>query len=314
MKQKKTLILGAGFIGGNLARALVKEGTPLRIFTRPTLGIKSIEDILDKVELVYGDFQDDVALRQVTQDVDTVYHLISTTFPSMTLQSSVYDVLSNLLPTIRLVEYCADQGVKKIVYASSGGTIYGETQNTPVKEDHPLVPKSAYGQSKSTIENYLQFYSRSLELDVGILRISNPYGPGQNPFGVQGLVGVAMGCAQKDRVLKIYENGETIRDYIYIDDVVRAMQMEAAIEGSHVVNISSGEGKSVLEMVQLIEQTCGKTIQKESIAGRPGDVQYNVLCNDLAKELYGWTPDVSLKQGLEKTWQWITAPTPGFNT
>lgn len=298
----KTLILGgAGFIGGNLARALVKQGKKPKIFTRPTSSIGRIQDILDDVEIIYGDFLDDVALAEALQGVDTVFHLISTTFPSRTLKSSVYDVLSNLLPTIRLAEICIANDVKKIVYASSGGTVYGEPIAVPISEDHPLMPKSAYGQSKLTIENYLNFYARTTSLDVNILRISNPFGPGQHSWRVQGIVAVAVGCLLYDRTLKIYGKGDTIRDYIYIDDVIDAMLLASQKSGSSLVNISSEKGSSILDIVDKIEDLANRKIKKEFIPDRPGDVKVNILSNQKALRIYGWHPKISLEAGLSAT-------------
>lgn len=296
---------GAGFIGSNLARALVARGDSPRIFTRPSFDVLNVEDILDRIDLVYGDFMDDVALREATQGVDTVFHLVSTTFPGMTLESSVYDLLSNLLPTIRLVETCLSNNVRKIVYASSGGTIYGEPQATPIVEDHSLMPKSSYGQSKLTIENYLRFYSRVSSLDVDILRISNPYGPGQNPLGVQGIVAVAMGCTFFDRPLRIFGQGETVRDYIYVDDVIEMMLLSCDRPGSHLVNVSSGEGHSVMDIIAMIEETSGRVIRKEFVPARHGDVAVSILSSDRAREVFGWEAKVDMREGLARTWDWV---------
>jgi UDP-glucose 4-epimerase len=302
----KSLILGgAGFLGSNLAQRLVAQGETVRIFTRPSSSVSNIEHILDQVEVIYRDFMDDVALRSATQDIDTVYHLISTTFPSMTIESSVYDLLSNLLPTIRLVEACLANGVKKIIYASSGGTVYGNPSIIPTPEDHPLVPTSAYGQSKLTIENYLNFYARSTNLDINILRISNPFGPSQKLLGVQGIIAVAMGCAYYGRALKLYGKGKAVRDYLYIEDVIDAMLLAVTYPGSSVVNISAAVGHSVMEIVQAVEEISGRTISKEFIPDRPGDVQINILDNQKALQLYGWTPKTAFPDGLAKTWEHI---------
>jgi len=301
----KLILGGAGFIGGNLSRALVARGDRPRVFSRPSNTLSNIEDIFNKIDLVYGDFMDDVALRKALEGVDTVYHLISTTFPSMTTESSVYDLLSNLLPTIRLLEICAASGVKKIVYASSGGTVYGEPLQIPIDEDHPRMPKSAYGQSKLTIENFLHFYANTTEIEVNILRISNPYGPGQNPFGVQGIIAVAMGCAKTKRPLKLFGRGETVRDYIFIDDVVRAMILAAKKAGSFTTNISSGIGYSVIEIVEAVERVAGRTIEKKFISPNGGDVMTNILANNRAREIYGWEPETGLTDGLTLTWKWM---------
>jgi UDP-glucose 4-epimerase len=304
------LILGgAGFIGSNLARALHARGDKVRILTRPSTSLANIEGLLDQVDIRYGDMMDDVLLKRATEGIDVVFHLVSTTFPSMTMESSVYDVLSNLLPTIRLVESCLANGVKKIVYASSGGTIYGEPTTNLISEEHPLVPLSAYGQSKLTIENYLNFYARSTSLDINVLRISNPYGPGQKLFGVQGLVAVCMGCAAYGRALKIYGEGDAIRDYIYIDCVIDAIVQAGNQPGSSIANISSGVGQSVMEIVNAVESVSGREIRKEYIPNRKGDVKRNVLANQKAFSLYGWKPTINLHEGLTRTWQSVSAKT-----
>ncbi|MBD2552243.1 NAD-dependent epimerase/dehydratase family protein [Limnothrix sp. FACHB-708] len=299
---EKALILGgAGFIGGNLARSLVKQGANPRIYTRPTMSLSRIKDISHRLDIVYGDFLDDVALAQALQGVETVFHLISTTFPSHTQKSGVYDLLSNLLPTIRLVELCVDAGVKKIVYASSGGTIYGEPQFTPITEDHPCIPKSAYGQSKLTIENYLKFYERTTPITFNILRISNPFGPGQHSWRTQGIVAVTIGCILENRTLRVYDQGYAIRDYIFIDDVVDALVLAAKSPYSSTVNISSAQGYQTIEIINKLEEISSTVVDKEFVQGREDDVKVNILSNHEAYEIYNWKPRVSLDHGLLQT-------------
>lgn len=306
LDKNKVLVLGgAGFIGSNLVRALVKDGKRPVIFTRPTYAVSMLSDILDNIDIIYGDFMDDVAIRKALNGVDTVYHLISTTFPNTTIESSVYDIFSNLIPTIRLVELCSENKVKRIIYASSGGTVYGEPEYLPIDEKHPLIPKSIYGQSKMTIENYLGFYARSMDIIINVLRISNPYGPGQNPFGAQGLVAVTLGKALHNRKITIYGDGNIVRDYVYIDDVIRAMTMAAKVDRSMLVNISSAKGYSILDIVNKIEQVTKIKLVKEFIPYRVGDVKTSILSNGLAKEIFNWSPAIDLDEGIQKTWEWI---------
>jgi len=302
---KQLVLGGAGFMGANLVRALVAAGDKPRIFNRPSRALSNLQSVSENIEIVAGDFMDDVALKRSLQGIDVVFHLVSTTFPSMTQESSFYDALSNLLPTIRLLELCNQGGVRKLIYASSGGTIYGEPVKLPITEDHPLLPKSAYGQSKLTVENYLRFFQRMTGLEVDILRISNPYGPYQNPFGVQGLVAVAMGCALTGRPLRIFGKGETVRDYIYIADVAQAMVCAAETPGSTLVNVSSGEGRSTIEIVEAIERITGKKIKREFVPQRSGDVAVNILSNQQAKHIYSWQPHVTFDEGIKKTWDWM---------
>ncbi len=293
---------GAGFIGSSLVHALVAQGVRPRVLTRPSRSTANLRRVLDRVELIHGDFMDDSVLRAAMKGVDTVYHLITTTFPNMVTESSNYDLLSNLLPTIRMLELAREMGVRRIVYASSGGTIYGEPQQLPITEAHPLAPKSAYGQSKLTIENYLSFYARTTALEVTILRLSNPYGPSQNPYGSQGLVAVALGCVLDDRPVRVFGDGEAVRDYVFIDDVIAAM-LAATAAAPDLLNISGGEGRSVNQVLAAVEAASGKTIQRIRLPQRSGDVGVNVLDNSRARASLNWSPRIMFEHGIEKTWR-----------
>lgn len=292
---------GAGFLGSNLVNRLVAQGLRPRVLARPSRSSANLRRVMDRIELIHGDFMDDAVLRVALRGVHTVFHLITTTFPNMVIESSNYDLLSNLLPTIRLMELAREAGVKRIVYASSGGTVYGEPQQIPIPEDHPLAPKSAYGQSKLTIENYLSFYARTTELEVSILRVSNPYGPQQNIYGAQGLLAVTMGCVLDGRPLKVFGEGRAVRDYIYIDDVVDAM-LKATVSAPGIMNISSGLGRSVNDVIAAVEAASGRQVQRLALPDRPGDVSVSILDNRRAQQLLAWTPSVPFGDGVARTW------------
>lgn len=292
---------GAGFIGSNLVRALVARGVRPRVLTRPSRSNANLRPLFADIELVHGDFMDEGLVRSALRGVHTVYHLITTTFPNMVLESSNYDLLSNLLPTIRMLELAREAGVKRIVYASSGGTIYGEPQQVPIDEQHPLAPKSAYGQSKLTIENYLNFYARTTPLEVSVLRLSNPYGPGQNLYGAQGLVAVAMGCALDGRPLGVFGDGSSVRDYVYIDDVIDGM-LRATTAPPQILNLSSGHGRSVNEVIAAVEAASGRTVPRLARPARAGDVAVNILDNRRAQAALGWAPRVDFETGVRRSW------------
>lgn len=299
----KALVLGgAGFIGSNLVQALVAQGQRPRVLTRPSRSNANLRRFFDSIDLIHGDFMDDSILRVALRDVHTVYHLITTTFPNMVIESSNYDLLSNLLPTIRLLELSREAGVKRIVYASSGGTIYGEPRTVPIDESHPLAPKSAYGQSKLTIENYLSFYARTTPLEVSILRVSNPYGPGQNIYGNQGLIAVAMGCALDGRALNVIGKGDSVRDYVFIDDVIDAM-LRATTAAPQVMNISSGAGRCVNDVIAAIDAVSGRPLKRIEIPERAGDVKVSILDNSRARTALGWSPQVGFEDGIARTWE-----------
>jgi UDP-glucose 4-epimerase len=307
MKSEKILILGgAGFIGANLALRLVKEGYTVRIFSRAGRSIKNLSEILPKIELIFGDYMDEVALKKSMQGVDCVIHLISTTFPGTSIDSGAYDVFSNVIPTIRVLENCVQNNIKRLIYASSGGTIYGEPLSKTISEDHILDPKSMYGLSKKTIEGYLSFFAKNYEINVQILRISNPFGPFQNPYGAQGLIAVAFKAAIDNSTFKIFGEGDTIRDYIYIEDVIDAFLCSLKASKSDTINISSGEGKSVMDVLDAVEMVSNRKIHKQYVVQRRGDVHINILSNNRAMQIYNWSPQISFYDGLTKTWNWIS--------
>ena len=303
----QALVLGgAGFIGSNLVRALVAAGHSPRVLGRPSRSLSSLASVRDQIDWRPGDFMDDAALRDTLRGADTVFHLITTTFPNLRVESSNFDLLSNLLPTIRMLELARELGVRRVVYASSGGTVYGEPQQLPITEDHPLAPKSAYGQSKLTIENYMRFYGRTTPLQVSVLRMSNPYGPGQNTLGVQGLIGVAMGCLRDGRPISVFGDGSAVRDYVYVDDAVNAM-LRAAAHPPSLVNVSSGQGHSIQQVLAAVERASGRSLTRVQIPARNADVRANVLDNALAAKLIGWVPKVGLDEGLARTWAGLMA-------
>jgi UDP-glucose 4-epimerase len=306
MSSEKILILGgSGFIGANLTIRLVQEGYQVAVFTRAGRAVKNISSVLPQVELIYGDYMDEVALRKAMLGVDCVIHLISTTFPGTSIDSGSYDVFSNLIPTIKVLENCVQNNIKKLIYASSGGTVYGEPIGKAIAEDHILDPKSMYGLSKKTIEGYLSFFAKNYDIDIQILRLSNPFGPLQNPYGAQGLIGLAFRSALDGSTFKVFGEGDTIRDYIYIDDVVDAFLCALKTTGSDVVNISTGNGKTVMDILVSIENISKRTIRKEFIQQRRGDVSINILDNNKAFLKYKWQPKIPLDEGLSKTWEWI---------
>jgi UDP-glucose 4-epimerase len=305
--KKSILILGgAGFIGSNLIIELIKSNFHIRLFTRPSNSLKNLAHFLDQLELVYGDFMDEVAVRKAVTGVDYVIHSISTTLPATTTDSGIFDITSNLVPTVRLLENCLNSGVKKFIYISSGGTVYGEPRYIPIDEKHPLLPKSLYGHSKKAIENYISFFSLNHDLSTAVLRLSNPYGPYQSFYRNQGLVAAAFGCILDGRQFNIYGDGEIVRDYIYVSDVVQAIILSLENESNFTINISSGSGASILNILNKIESISGSGLTKQHIDSRKLDVQENILNNELASKIIDWKPQVGLDEGIRLTWDWVS--------
>lgn len=292
------IIGGAGFLGSGIARRCLAAGHQVRVLTRPTRSVVRLEDILGKIELHHGDFMDDHAISEALAGVDAVVHSLSTTFPKTVIASAAYDVMSNLLPTVRFVDICLRQNIRNITYLSSGGTIYGQARYLPIDEQHARTPLSLYGLSKLTIENYLHFIAQDQGLAVKTLRVGNPYGAEQNIYGVQGIVGVALGSLLRGRPFTIFGDGGNIRDYIAAEDVFDATLAAIEYPRSLVANIGTGQGTTILELLHMLEAAAGKRLAIEHLPDRGIDVRANVLDSSLAQRELGWQPRFSLAEGL----------------
>ena len=238
--------------------------------------------------------------------VEVVYHFVSTTLPKTSNDDPIYDVRSNLVDTIQLLESCVEAGVRKVIFASSGGTVYGPPETLPITEDHPTAPISSYGIVKLAIEKYLSLFHHLYGLDYAVLRISNPYGPYQDPGGQQGAVGVFLNRLYTGRPITIWGDGEVVRDYLYVSDLVDALELAALIESREkVLNIGSGEGLSLNALIRCISEVVGEHPAVEYLPARPLDVPASVLNVGRAKSALGWEPETGLAEGIERTWAWI---------
>lgn len=292
------IIGGAGFLGSGIARQCVAAGHQIRVFTRPTRSVARLESIVEDIEILHGDFMDDHAVSEALAGMDAVVHSLSTTFPKTVVASAAYDVMSNLLPTIRLVDSCLKQNIRNITYLSSGGTIYGEARYLPIDEQHPRTPLSLYGLSKLTIENYLDFIAKSQDLAVKILRVGNPYGAEQNIYGVQGIVGVALGAMLRNRPFTVFGDGGHVRDYIASDDVFKATVAAIEYPRTLIANIGTGRGTSIVELLRLIQDKARNTLKIEYLPDRGIDVHQNILDSSLARRELRWTPSIALDDGI----------------
>ena len=301
----KCVILGGrGFLGSQLHMALVQAGHRVRIFDRP--GSRAALPIAEQ-EYMGGDFGNREDLVEALAGCDIVFHLVSTTLPASSNENPLYDVETNLVSTIRLLDVARVSGTKKIVFASSGGTVYGVPQNVPVAEDHPTEPLCSYAISKLAIEKFLHLYSHLHRVDYRVLRIANPYGEGQSPIGKQGAIAVFTYKALRGEPIQIWGDGEVVRDYLYAGDVADAMLKAALYEGPHhVFNIGGGRGHSLNELLSRIEALLGRRVERTYLPGRRFDTPVNVLDITRARDHLRWTPQTPMEAGLARTAEWIS--------
>jgi UDP-glucose 4-epimerase len=299
------LVLGGnGFIGSHLVDLLLHKGHQVRVYDRAD---DRFRDRLAQVEYVYGELGNHGLMRAALTDMDTVFHLVSTTVPSTSNEDPAFDVQSNVVNTLRVLQECAAAKIKRLIFTSSGGTIYGTPQTVPIAESHPLNPICSYGITKLAIEKYLALFEHLYGLDYAILRPSNAYGERQNPFAQQGLVGVFLGKIVRREPIVIWGDGSVIRDFVHAKDLAVALYRAATCGKleQRIFNAGSGSGVSINEMLQALSTTVGWELDIRYTEARRFDVPVNVLDITLARELLGWEPATSLAEGLAYTWAWV---------
>ncbi len=298
---------GAGFLGSHLVEALLAAGRPVRVFDRKQADLRNLAHLGSGWTFTGGDFGNEADQRAALDGAGTVFHLISTTLPATSALNPVYDVETNLVSTLRLLDLAVETGVGRVVFVSSGGTVYGLPRELPVSEDHPTDPLVAYGVVKLAIEKYLWLYRRHRGLDYRILRLSNPYGPRQDPAGMQGAASVFLGRLHAGVPIEIWGDGTVVRDYLYVKDAVAGiLAAEGTGAGGGIYNIGSGRGVSLNELVTAITEATGREIEVRHLPARPFDVPANVLSIGKARRELGWEPRIGLREGLGLTWAWLT--------
>jgi UDP-glucose 4-epimerase len=288
---KITVFGGGGFIGSTVANRLLQDGHQLRIFERPRIPAEYKIQADPAVEWISGDFLNRHDITAAISGVDAVLHLISTTLPKNSNDDPVYDVQSNLVSSLQLLEAMREQGVNKIIFISSGGTVYGSPVYLPIDENHPTDPHVSYGVTKLSIEKYLLMYQRLYGIRTIILRVANPYGERQRVETAQGAVGVFLSRAMAGRPLDIWGDGNIVRDYIYCGDVAEAFVCALAYRGEYsVFNISAGQGLSLNDLIEKIQKLLGNKVYCNYHPGRPFDIPISILDNKRAFTELDWTP------------------------
>ena len=298
------LVLGGnGFIGSHLVDRLLGEGHAVHVFDRqPERFRKPLAGVVYHLQ----DFGNRAILASVLPHVDVVFHLVCTTVPKTSNEDPAFDVMSNVVETIYLLEQCVNEKVKKVVFLSSGGAVYGTPETVPVGEDTPERPESSYGITKLAIEKYLGLFRHHYGLDHVIIRPSNPYGERQNPDGDQGVIAVFLGKIAKGQTLEIWGDGGNLKDYVYIGDLIDGMYRAAFGETvSRVFNLGSSIGHSVNDLVRLMAATVGRPISVTHGPKGRFDVSRITLDITRAKKELGWEPRISLDEGLPRTWEFV---------
>lgn len=297
---KKVLVTGGGgFWGRNLVCGLRKIAD-LDIIT---LDATRIDYQDEGVKHLVGDFSEESLLETVLPDVETVIHVDSTANPAN--DDYVSDVSRNLLGSVRLIRACEVLGVKRFLYASSGGTVYGPTDIVPTDEDQPRNPICSYGIVKMAVENYLAMAAKRSGMIGLSLRESNIYGPWQNWNERQGAAAVFCHAILSGEEIRLYGGGLVKRDFLYVDDLVDAYVAALNYEGDYAsVNIGSGSSVSLRELVKCIEQFTGLKAKVKFLPSRGCDVPVSQLNIERARRLLSWRPKTQLEDGIANLVAW----------
>lgn len=303
MLKRKWVVVGAnGFIGTNLCIELIRLGCEVTAFDRRD----DVTYLPPEVHRISGNFLDPSALASAIEGADVVVHLVSTLTAALSNQHIEQDVRENLIGTLGVIETCKAMQIGRLIILSSGGTIYGPDVIVPTPEDAPCEPICSYGIVKLAIEKYASLYRRISQLDICVLRVSNPYGPHQIARG-QGFIAAALERVLRGEAIEIWGDGSVIRDYIYIDDVVHSITAASKFthpNGPHVFNIGSGHGRSINEVLEVIEELHGKidVIYKSS---RGVDVPISLLDIRRAESFLNWKPMVEWRVGMASAYSWM---------
>lgn len=297
------LVLGGnGFIGSHVTDALLSAGHEVNVFDRNHEVFRAPNP---KVNYFLGDFSDPFLLAESLQYVDVVMHLISTTVPSTSNFDPVADINGNLINSVKLLQLMVASKIKRIIYLSSGGTVYGSPKTNPVLETHDTNPICSYGIVKLAIEKYIETYAHNEGLLPIILRPSNPYGPRQGHKNVQGVIPTFMGRVLNQEKIQIWGDGSVKRDYFYISDLARICLLAAESEQCGIFNVGSGSSISLNEIMSMIEIATQTKARVEYLPARSFDVKEIALDINKAQAAFNWCPEINIEQGINLHYEWL---------
>ena len=302
------LVLGGrGFIGSHLVDALLARGHRVRCFDLPQAApARELACDAAGLEFIDGDFGDEEAVAAALAGCELCYHLVCSSLPQSSNADPVGDIERNLLATLRFLNQAVKAGVRKVIFASSGGTVYGDPRRVPVEEGHGTDPRCSYGIAKLAIEKYLELYRQLHGLEYTVLRMANPFGERQRIHASQGAIAVFLGKVLRGETVEVWGDGSVVRDFIYIADVVAAFVAAQAHQGEErIFNIGSGRGHSLNAVLDSIASVTGLPVLRRHLPGRAFDVPDNVLCIERARRCLGWAPEWSFEAGLARFAQWL---------
>ena len=291
---------GAGFIGSHVVDAYVEAGHDVAVVDDLSSGSKA--NVNAKAAFYEMDIRSD-GLAEVFAAVnpDVVGHFAAQMNVTHSVSNPQFDADVNVVGSINMLENCVKHKVKKVIYASTGGAIYGNPDQLPASEDYPADPLSPYGVSKFCVERYLRLYFKLYGLNYTVLRFPNVYGPRQNPHGEAGVCAIFIDLMRAGKTPVLYGEGTPLRDYVYVGDIARGNVLALDRADGEIINLGSGKGTSVLEIYRGLKELMKFEGDAELKPLRNGEVQEVYTTGDKAAAVLGWRPEVSVEEGLART-------------
>ncbi|HET7612496.1 MAG TPA: NAD-dependent epimerase/dehydratase family protein [Gemmatimonadaceae bacterium] len=309
---------GAGFIGSHVADLFLAKGFDVTIADDLSSGKR--ENLPAAARFVeVGVNSAEFAALVGDGKFDVIAHLAAQIDVRHSVADPINDATINIIGTLNLMEALrSSKSNARVVFTSTGGALYGEFTTPPNVEDFPKDPESPYAISKLSTEYYLAYYGRVHDKDTVAVRFGNVYGPRQDPHGEAGVVAIFCGRILNDKPLTIFGDGEQTRDYVYVGDVARAVWLAATKPlpargkvDARAFNIGTGKGTSVLDVARLLQEAAQSNVPVEFAPHRPGEQQESFVEVSKARDVLGWTPEVSLKEGLKQTYSWFARQMTG---
>tara|TARA_B100000614_G_C14504597_1_gene476067 strand:+ start:260 stop:1183 length:924 start_codon:yes stop_codon:yes gene_type:complete len=298
---------GAGFIGSHLVEDLLKYENEILIFDNCLTGKKENLEFTGNFTFINEDFGSENSLEKIEKfDPDICFHLAAQSSVVVSVENPALDFEHNILQPIKLIQVLLKSHCKKLVFTSSGGTIFGEPSVIPTsEEDYAEEPESPYGVAKKRLNELIKIMSKNSSLKYSILNLSNVYGPRQDPHGEAGVVSIFANKYLNNEAPTIYGDGEQTRDYVYVKDVVSALIKASKIEENHFLNIGTGIETSVNDLANSMKIQFKSEINPIYKPAREGELNRSVLNNTKAKKELDWKPEYSLDDGMKQVFNWL---------
>lgn len=298
---------GAGFIGSHVTDRFLQDGHEVTVLDNLVTGDR--RNLNPKARFAELDIRDAKGIEQLlaAERFDVIDHHAAQMDVRKSTEDPLYDAEVNILGSVNLIMRACRHGVKKFIYISTGGAVYGEPARLPVTEEDPINPECQYGISKHTVEHYLHLYRLLSKLNFTVLRYPNVYGPRQSPKGEAGVIAIFSGKMLESETPTIFGDGQALRDYVYVSDVAEANALALSKGDGEIINIGSERGTSVQELFDHLKAMTGFGGEAHRAPLRPGEIRQIFLSGQKARRVLGWAPKVGLPEGLRQTVDWTNA-------